>query len=204
MKGWGLKSSVCPSKPGKSNFFGGTSRDFAGISRRWPKSLRKESLCSIFGPYLSSRQFPDPRIFQDFMSRPFPLSRPLKRTYKEHSRKGPRRIRTFPRKKWEASLVLRTGRPHTEVQNPQTPKSARESARGGAGQKRSARGSARKSACPWCLFQEQGGQALFRALPRAPRFWPAPPTSTQTSVGCRPARNPCGAAPPRSPETPKN
>ena len=37
MKGWGPKSSVCPSKPGKSNFFGGISRDFAGISWRCPK-----------------------------------------------------------------------------------------------------------------------------------------------------------------------
>ena len=30
-----------------SNFLGGISRDFAGISRRCPKSLRKKSLCSI-------------------------------------------------------------------------------------------------------------------------------------------------------------
>ena len=41
MKGWGPKSSVCPSKPGKSNFFGEISRDFGGISGRCPKSLRK-------------------------------------------------------------------------------------------------------------------------------------------------------------------
>ena len=51
VKGWGPKSSVCPSKPGKPNFFGGISRDFAGMSRRCPKSLRKKSLCSIFVPY---------------------------------------------------------------------------------------------------------------------------------------------------------
>ena len=31
MKGWGPKRSVCPSKPGKPNFFGGISWDFAGI-----------------------------------------------------------------------------------------------------------------------------------------------------------------------------
>ena len=43
VKGWGPKSSVCPSKPGKSNFLGGISRDFAGISRRCPKSLRKSA-----------------------------------------------------------------------------------------------------------------------------------------------------------------
>ena len=51
MKGWGPKSSIWPSKPGKSNFFGGISRDFAGISRGCPKSLRKKSLGSIFVPY---------------------------------------------------------------------------------------------------------------------------------------------------------
>ena len=48
VKGWGPKSSVCPSKPGKPNFFGGISRDFAGISRRCPKSLRKKHLCFNF------------------------------------------------------------------------------------------------------------------------------------------------------------
>ena len=51
VKGWGPKSSACPSKPGKSNFLGGISRDFAGISRRCPKSLRKKGLCSISVPY---------------------------------------------------------------------------------------------------------------------------------------------------------
>ena len=55
VKGWGLKGSVCPSKPGKPNFFGGISRDFAGISWRCPKSLRKQSLCSIFVPYSNAR-----------------------------------------------------------------------------------------------------------------------------------------------------
>ena len=51
VKGWGPKSSVCPSKPRETKIFGGISRDFAGISRRCPKSLRKKSLCSIFVPY---------------------------------------------------------------------------------------------------------------------------------------------------------
>ena len=54
MKGWGPKSSVCPSKPRESNFFGGISRDFAGISWKRPKSLRKKSLGSIFGPYFET------------------------------------------------------------------------------------------------------------------------------------------------------
>ena len=39
VNGWGPKSSIRPSKPGKSNFLGGLSRDFAGISRRCPKSF---------------------------------------------------------------------------------------------------------------------------------------------------------------------
>ena len=34
------------------NFLGGISRDFAGISRGRPKSLRKKSLCSTSVPYL--------------------------------------------------------------------------------------------------------------------------------------------------------
>ena len=52
MNGWGPKSSVCPSKPRESNFFGGISRDFAGISRKRPKSLRKKCLGSILVPYV--------------------------------------------------------------------------------------------------------------------------------------------------------
>ena len=46
LEGVGPKSSVRASKPGKSNFLGGTSRDFAGISRRCPKSLEKKQ--SVF------------------------------------------------------------------------------------------------------------------------------------------------------------
>ena len=48
MKGWGPKSSICPSKPGKSNFFGGISRDFAGISRRCPKKFEKKKFVFNF------------------------------------------------------------------------------------------------------------------------------------------------------------
>ena len=50
MKGWGQKRSTRPSKPGKSNFFGGISRDFAGISRKCPKSLRKKVCAQILAP----------------------------------------------------------------------------------------------------------------------------------------------------------
>ena len=34
VKGWGPKSSVCPSKPRETKLFAGISRDFAGISRQ--------------------------------------------------------------------------------------------------------------------------------------------------------------------------
>ena len=50
VKGWGLKSSVCPSKPGNQTFWAGYPGIFAGMSRGCPKSLRTKSLCSIFCP----------------------------------------------------------------------------------------------------------------------------------------------------------
>ena len=50
MKEWGPKSSVCPLKPRESNFFGGISRDFAGISRKRPKSLRKNVWVQFSSP----------------------------------------------------------------------------------------------------------------------------------------------------------
>ena len=56
VKGWGPKSSVCPLKPGKSNFLAG-SRAFAGISWRCPNSLRKTSLCSILAPKYQSQKY---------------------------------------------------------------------------------------------------------------------------------------------------
>ena len=52
MKGGGAKKFGMSLEPGKSNFFGGISRDFAGISQGRPKSLRNKSLCSILVPYL--------------------------------------------------------------------------------------------------------------------------------------------------------
>ena len=48
MEGWGPKSSVCPSKPRKSNFLGGISRNLAGISQRRPKSLRKKHVFNFW------------------------------------------------------------------------------------------------------------------------------------------------------------
>ena len=65
---------------------------------------------SLFCPFLSFlglsrffRDFPDllgdgPGIFPIC---PFPLSRPIKSTYEEQSRKGPRHNLDLPRKKWE-------------------------------------------------------------------------------------------------------
>ena len=65
VNGWGPKSSIRPSKPGKSNFLGGISRDFAGMSRKCPKSLRKKCLCSILVPYgITGRTF----IFGEIIS----------------------------------------------------------------------------------------------------------------------------------------
>ena len=75
MKGWGPKSSVCPSKPRETKLFGGISRDFAGTSWGHPKSLRKKSLCSMLVPYLGvgdkrapferALYFRKPQIFAD-------------------------------------------------------------------------------------------------------------------------------------------
>ena len=48
MKGWGPKSSICPSKPGKSNSF--LAGYFAGISWRYPKTLRKKKFVFNFRP----------------------------------------------------------------------------------------------------------------------------------------------------------
>ena len=55
VKGWGPKSSVCPSKPGKSNLFGGIFRNFAEISRQHPKSLRKKCVFN-FWPQMTTIQ----------------------------------------------------------------------------------------------------------------------------------------------------
>ena len=49
MKGWGPKSSVCPSKPKETKLFGGISRDFAGISlHRMPEKFEKRRVCVQF------------------------------------------------------------------------------------------------------------------------------------------------------------
>ena len=62
MKGWGPKSSVCPSKHRKTKHFGRISQDFAGISEGRPKNLRKNCSCSISGPCSMTypMQFPPP------------------------------------------------------------------------------------------------------------------------------------------------
>ena len=48
VKGWGPKSSACPSKPRDTKHFGGISRDFAGISQVRPKSLKRKKVCVQF------------------------------------------------------------------------------------------------------------------------------------------------------------
>ena len=50
VKGWGPKSLVCPPKPREAKLFGGISRDFAGISRGCPKSLRKKVSVQFSSP----------------------------------------------------------------------------------------------------------------------------------------------------------
>ena len=59
VNGWGPKSSVCPSKPGKSNILGGIFRDFARISGvpENPKNL----LRLILGDNLQRLKLPENR-----------------------------------------------------------------------------------------------------------------------------------------------
>ena len=55
MKGWGPKSSVCPWRPGNSNFFAGISREFCWDVPELPEKFdNKKSLCSFFGPYFTA------------------------------------------------------------------------------------------------------------------------------------------------------
>ena len=49
-EGVGAKKFGMPLETREIKLLGGISRDFAGISRRCPKSLRKQSLCSILVP----------------------------------------------------------------------------------------------------------------------------------------------------------
>ena len=56
VKGWGPKSSVCPSKPRETKLFGGISRHFAGISGGHPKSLRKKVYVQFSSPNLKHRE----------------------------------------------------------------------------------------------------------------------------------------------------
>ena len=93
VNGWGPKSSIRPSKPGKSNFLGGISRDFAGISRGRPKSLRKKSLCSISVPYCRSLVAPSTRCQCSFVY-PYPSVSDLAGGNSDH---GPRKTRTKTR-----------------------------------------------------------------------------------------------------------
>ena len=71
-EGVGAKSSVCPSKPGKSNFLGGISRDFAGISQGRPKSLRKEKFVFNSRPLFTETGLEFPSEFLSYLSRTVP------------------------------------------------------------------------------------------------------------------------------------
>ena len=48
MKGWGPKSSACPSKANETKLLCGMSGDIAGTSRGHPKGLRKRGFGEIF------------------------------------------------------------------------------------------------------------------------------------------------------------
>ena len=50
VKGWGPKSSVCPSKPRETKLFGAIFRDFAGIFSGVLEKFEKKGLCSILVP----------------------------------------------------------------------------------------------------------------------------------------------------------
>ena len=57
VKGWGPKSSVCPSKPRETKLFGGISWDFAGISPGGARRVREKKACVQFlGPMLKPHQ----------------------------------------------------------------------------------------------------------------------------------------------------
>ena len=58
VKGWGPKSSVCPSKPGKSNFFGAISH-IPGFCRdipELPEKFERNKYVFNFWPYISELQ----------------------------------------------------------------------------------------------------------------------------------------------------
>ena len=48
MNGWGPKSSIRPSKPGKSNFLGGISRDFGRDIPGAPEKFEKKKFVFNF------------------------------------------------------------------------------------------------------------------------------------------------------------
>ena len=52
MKGWGPKSSVCPSKPRETKLFGGISRDFWRDIPRAPEKLKKNICVQFSDPSL--------------------------------------------------------------------------------------------------------------------------------------------------------
>ena len=51
LKGWGPKSSVCPSKPGKSDFFGLDIPGYCSDIPVAPAKFEKNKLCSVCGPW---------------------------------------------------------------------------------------------------------------------------------------------------------
>ena len=58
VKGWGSKSSACPSKPRRTKLFGGMPWDLAGISGGCPKCLRKNVCVQFSSPNFKTRMVP--------------------------------------------------------------------------------------------------------------------------------------------------
>ena len=101
------------------------------------------------------------------------------------------------------SQDLRTGRPPTEAQNPQPPKSARESAQRGAGQKRGARGSAWESARPPCSQKRHRRTSTFPSTsPSTPFLAGTSPSTLPSTFGGLGVLRFCRGPPRSQPKTP--
>ena len=75
MKGWGPKSSVCPSKPRETKLLGGISRGYCWDIPGVPEKFEKKGLCSILVSHASWQvEKASPHISPDFLHRRFQIS----------------------------------------------------------------------------------------------------------------------------------
>ena len=84
------------------NFFG-VSRDFAGISRKRPKSLRKKSLCSILGLNLG----------KDYLSKPWTAG-----SFRKCPRKSSRKIPSKIPQIYATKIFLQAGHAKPNLEDP--------------------------------------------------------------------------------------